>query len=78
MSSDGKGGTTPVLASIGSMEYRPAICSNTRAASAVASQRAGATICRPTGRPYWSKPQGMATAGQLVSVMAEVSALPAM
>jgi len=40
------------------------------AARACASPRIGATICRPTGRPYWSKPQGTHTAGQLVSVMA--------
>ena len=76
---DGQGGTVPGLGSIGSRASRPASCSNTRAAArAAASPRTGATICRPTGRPYWSNPQGTATAGQLVSVMAEVSALPAM
>ena len=58
-------GTTPGLGSIGSRRSRPDNCSNSAAAcSSAASPRGLPTSCRPTGRPYWSKPHGTAIAGQ--------------
>ena len=57
------GGTVPGRGSIGSIRSKPIACSNNAAApKALTSPRVGAAICRPTGRPYWSKPAGAATA----------------
>ncbi len=39
-------------------------------AKSSASPRGFATICRPTGRPWLSKPQGMEIAGAPSSVIA--------
>src|SRR6185437_4117871 len=73
------GGTVPGLGSIGRSLSRPSSFSNSDAAcSKAASPRGLPVSCRPVGRPHWSKPHGIASAGLPVTVMPELSVEPDM